>query len=212
MIKGIDVSHYQAGIDWTFVAADGIKFAYAKATDGSIGFDSEFNHHRQGAKDVGLLFGAYHFFRLEEDIVQQAAHFAKALGTVKGELPPMIDVEWDSRSKHYGQGTVMDVEALSRVKAMVALMISHGFNPGIYTNPWFWPSDNVVADGFEDMPLWVPNYHAKDVSEVKIPKPWKKINIWQYSESIKGYGVDKVDGNYFMGTEEELKAIAGASQ
>lgn len=210
MIKGIDVSHYQKGIDWKAVAADGAKFAFAKATDGALGFDGEFNSHRQGAKENGLIFGAYHFFRFEEDVAQQAAHFLRAIGDTRGELPPVVDVEWDKHSQHYGENKEMDAEAADRVWVFLAMLAhSIGGYPMIYTNPYFW-SPGKRASNFKDCTLWVPNYHAKDISGVKVPQPWSKINFWQYSESIKAYGVDKVDGNYFLGTKEELQKLVRA--
>lgn len=207
MVKGIDVSHYQKGIDWNAVAADGVKFAFAKATDGALGFDGEFNSHRQRAKENGLIFGSYHFFRFEEDLAEQARNFLKAVGDTKGELPPVIDVEWDKHSTHYGEGTMMDNEAADRVWAFLAIVThSLGFYPMIYTNPYFW-SPGKRSESFKPCPLWVPNYGAKDISGVKVPSPWSKIDFWQYSESIHAYGVDKVDGNWFMGDEAALRKL-----
>ncbi len=213
MIKGIDVSHYQAGIDWKAVAADGNKFAYLKCTDG-LNADPTFQGFRQAAKDVGLLVGGYHFFRFDLDPILQAQKLIKTMGEVQpGELPPCVDVEWDRQSKKYGEGTVMDSAALQAVSHFVAAFHTNGITLMVYTNAYFWPDDSrILEKEWAEFPLWIPNYHAKDITQVKIPKPWTAATFWQYSESIKGYGVDKVDGNYFMGTEEELKAIAGVSQ
>ena len=38
-LPGIDVSHYQGSIDWNKVAASGIKFVCAKATEGLTNVD-----------------------------------------------------------------------------------------------------------------------------------------------------------------------------
>ena len=34
-VRGVDVSHYQGNIDWDQLEAQGIQFAYIKATEGS---------------------------------------------------------------------------------------------------------------------------------------------------------------------------------
>src|SRR5919106_2541264 len=51
---GIDVSAHQDIIDWRRVAADGITFAYIKATEGGDFTDDRFEENWRGAQDTGL--------------------------------------------------------------------------------------------------------------------------------------------------------------
>lgn len=206
-IKGIDVSRWQKGIDWKAVAADGVQFAFLKATDGANGVDPEYQNHRKAAKAAGLLVGGYHYFRFEQDIPQQAVNFMRTLGDIRGELPPVVDVEWDRYSSHYSEGHTMDDEAADRVAVFISIL-AHSMRglPIIYTNYYFWNMGKRDSS-FENSPLWVPNYKAKTIAEVKIPQPWKRAAFWQYSESIKKYGVDAVDGDWFLGSMAELKAM-----
>jgi lysozyme len=63
VIKGIDVSGHQDRVDWTRVKADGVKFAYIKATEG-VGFvDPRFGAFAAGAQAAGIPHGFYHFAR-----------------------------------------------------------------------------------------------------------------------------------------------------
>lgn len=204
-VLGIDVSHYQAGIDWSAVASAGYKFAFAKCSDG-LSADPTFQTFRTQAKAAGLLFGGYHFFRFDIDPVLQAQKaFATSGGGLSGELPFFLDVEWDKQSQKYGEGTVMDDVAADEVySCLKALRNLMGECVGIYTNPWFW--NPGVYDSWSAYPLWVPAYNTT-IDKVKIPPPWTSMSFWQYSESIALGGVTNVDGNYFLGSINQLKAL-----
>lgn len=44
-IRGIDVSHHQGQVNWSAIAADGIHFAYVKASEGESFRDPRFADH-----------------------------------------------------------------------------------------------------------------------------------------------------------------------
>jgi lysozyme len=60
-VQGIDVSRWQGKIDWASVAAAGKQFAFIKATEGGDHIDPRFLENWHGAKQAGLVRGAYHF-------------------------------------------------------------------------------------------------------------------------------------------------------
>ena len=95
MLKGIDVSHYQSNILWDKVKADGVTFAWAKATQGVGGHDERWTEgRRKEAAAAGVRLGAYHFADLGQDPIANAKNFATAIGSLQpGELLPMVDVE-----------------------------------------------------------------------------------------------------------------------
>ena len=62
-LPGIDVSHHQNAIDWTQVAASGVRFAIAKASEGTGYIDPLYSTNRAEAMAAGIVFGAYHFAR-----------------------------------------------------------------------------------------------------------------------------------------------------
>jgi lysozyme len=93
-VNGIDVFHNNGTIDWENVAAAGVSFAFAKATEGETFRDPKFNANYTEMKNNGIIRGAYHFFRPNKDGRKQAENFLKlvqALGP--GDLPPSLDVE-----------------------------------------------------------------------------------------------------------------------
>ena len=71
-VRGVDVSSYQGVVDWPVLAGQDVDFAYVKATEGSGFVDDRFAENLQGARDAGLLVGAYHFFSFESPGRSQA--------------------------------------------------------------------------------------------------------------------------------------------
>ncbi|KAF8437086.1 glycoside hydrolase superfamily [Boletus edulis BED1] len=58
--QGIDISAHQADIDWMAVENSGVEFVYIKATEGTTYKSSAFDSQYTGAKNAGLIRGAYH--------------------------------------------------------------------------------------------------------------------------------------------------------
>ncbi|WP_419873938.1 glycoside hydrolase family 25 protein [Candidatus Pristimantibacillus sp. PTI5] len=75
-VKGLDVSHYQGYVDWkTVTETEKYQFVYMKATEGNDFTDDTFMQNWEGAKENGILTGAYHFFSARSTGEQQADHF-----------------------------------------------------------------------------------------------------------------------------------------
>src|SRR5699024_1928048 len=53
-VMGIDVSSHQREVDWPQVSADGVGFAYLKATEGAGFTDSHFRRNWDGARAAGI--------------------------------------------------------------------------------------------------------------------------------------------------------------
>ena len=95
-LLGIDVSHYQGDVNWFAVAGGGVKFAFAKATEGNTWVDTRFTQNWSRIQEVGLVRGAYHFGRPGRDAETQAVHFASVVGPLGfNDLPPVLDIEED---------------------------------------------------------------------------------------------------------------------
>jgi lysozyme len=90
---GIDVSHHQGIILWSKVAADGISFAYIKATEGGDFIDPQFAMNWAEAAAAGVDRGAYHFFTLCTPGMEQARNFLEVVKPSADALPPAVDLE-----------------------------------------------------------------------------------------------------------------------
>lgn len=190
-LQGIDVSHYQGQVDWSAVAAAGIAFAFAKATDGITYTDPDFQANWQGMRAAGLARGAYHFYETGDDPVAQAGHFVATVGALDaGDLPPVVDIE-SSNGDYEGRGVAANLQVwLNAVEQAL------GRTPMIYTNLSFWNND-VSAD-FGRYPLWIAEY---GVAAPTLPTGWNAWTFWQYSQQGSVGGVaGEVDQDVYAGT------------
>jgi lysozyme len=212
-VPGIDVSYWDAGIDWPKVRATGQRFVFVKATEGDSYADPTFDDNWRGAKPSGLLRGAYHFFRSNVDPKKQATKFINYVKSMNddGELPPVLDLETpDGQTKD---------KIISRAKAWLDLVeAAFGKKPIIYSGQFFLQDNLSEAGGgppawTKDYPLWIAQYPNTYVegSQPFLPRGWFKWTFWQYSEKGTVNGINaKADLNLFNGTLEELYRFSGA--
>ncbi|MGP0579792.1 GH25 family lysozyme [Paenibacillus peoriae] len=204
--RGIDVSRYQGKIDWEAVKADGISFAFIKASQGQRYVDPTFTTNAKGARAAGVLLGAYHFLDATsvEAAKAEARHFAEVLEQVGGgktlDLPPVMDYENNPGNL---SKTLISAVALAFLLELERLT---GRKPIIYTGNAFAANFNASLGGY---PLWIARY-----SDTRVPSDtvtWKRWDIWQYSDSGKVAGIKgNVDLNEFDGTADQLRKRFGA--
>src|SRR4051812_25122838 len=82
-VQGMDVSAYETSIDWPTAKAAGIDFAFIRATDGTQYLDPQFATYWAGARDAGVIRGAYQFFRPAEDPIAQADLLLATIGPLQ---------------------------------------------------------------------------------------------------------------------------------
>ncbi len=213
-VPGIDVSYWNAGIDWPKVRATGQRYVFVKATESDYYRDPTFGNNWSGAKSAGLLRGAYHFYRCNVDAKKQADTFINYVKSFNdnGELPPALDLETNDGQKK--EKIIPAVKIwLDRVEA------AFGKKPVIYSGQYFLQDYLSEAGGgppawAKDYPLWLAQYPNQYTPGMQpfLPTGWFKWTIWQYSKrgSVNGINAD-VDLDLFNGTLEELYKFAGAT-
>ena len=105
-ILGIDVSHHQGNINWQLVANDGKVFAFCKATEGRTYQDPNFSTYMTNGINAGVIMGAYHFARPDNNTaIQDADNFITHASNYIGDgfLPPVLDLEDPNSSTHLDQ-------------------------------------------------------------------------------------------------------------
>ena len=211
-VPGIDVSYWNAGIDWPKVRAAGQRFVFAKASEGDSYSDPTFDDNWRGAKSAGLLRGAYHFFHNNMDAKKQANRFIDYVKSMSddGELPPVLDLETND-------GQTKD-KIISRVKTWLDIVES-AFNrrPILYSRAYFLQDYFSEVGGgpptwAREYPLWLaqyPNVYLEG-SQPALPRGWFQWTFWQYSQTGRVNGINaKVDLNVFNGSLEQLYRFAG---
>ncbi len=179
-VQGVDVSEYQGRVDWDALAAQDVRFAYIRATEGSGHVDVRFADNWAGAAQAGVRAGAYHFFSFDSPAETQAANFIAAVPVTENALPPAIDVELygvHRRNPPPRETVTAAVRALSD-----ALEARYGVTPVLYVTRRSYEL-YVRGAGF-DNPLWV--------RDVYLPPLWAGGNwlIWQYSDRGRLAGYD----------------------
>ncbi len=191
IIHGIDVSKHQSYIYWNAVKQMKINditidFVFIKATEGIATKDAMFKKNWQESKQYNITHGAYHYFLASKDGKLQAQHFIKNIDLVKGDLPPVVDIE-----KDFG---VNNKILKTRLKdCLNQLQNKYGIKPILYSYADFY--NNFLGEEFDDYPLWIAHY--TDDKKPDISRNWL---FWQHSETGRVNGItEKVDFNVFAG-------------
>ena len=201
-VRGVDVSSYQGSIDWPVLAGQDVDFAYVKATEGSTFVDDTFETNLQGARDAGVLVGAYHFFSFESPGRTQAENVIATVPADRALLPVAIDVE------HYGAYVRNPPDAATvraELRVLVATLREHyGVEPVIYATEVAYR--RYVAGEFSGSPLWIRAVYLPP--RVSDGRDWA---FWQYShrDRLEGYDGEEsfIDMNVFRGDLAELQGL-----
>ena len=193
------MSKYQGEIDWDAVAADGVRFAFIRVSDGVDYLDDSFYQNWEEAGRVGLIRGAYQYFRSGDDVAAQAQILLERMGELgPGILPPVIDIEnLDNGSEALLWASVLEwIDIIEQAT---------GVKPILYTYPYFWQTHST--DGpWSDHLLWIANY---DVNCPDVPDDWDNWTFFQYSQTGSVPGINGNVDLIINGSYAELEALAG---
>jgi GH25 family lysozyme M1 (1,4-beta-N-acetylmuramidase) len=211
-VGGTDVSHHDGTIDWAQAAANGVRFGWAKATEGLHFVDDQYATNHQAAKDNGVYIGAYTFGRPDQGLdtgKAQADYLADHAQYVNDgkTLPLQLDIEWPWWTTSapiypcYGLTPAQMVAWLhdftDEIKART------GRDAAIYTNPNWWNPCTGNSTDFAADPLETSNYSG---SPGTLPAGWTRFTAWQYagsSSTLPG------SPTVFNGNLDDLAAFAG---
>lgn len=190
-ILGVDVSSHQGNIDWAKVAKTDVAFAmvrvgYRGYVVGDIREDTMWKTNMQGARENGLMLGAYFFSQAisVEEALEEAEFVLSLLDGMELEMPIVFDWEpiGDSaRTAH------MDAETLNAcAKAFCNTMENAGYDAMVYFNI------DLSTRLLDLTQMQEAGYHfwlAMYTDRMTFPH---KIDMWQYSD---GGMVSGIDGN-----------------
>ncbi len=183
--QGIDVSHHQGAIDWAALPAQGVDFAYIKASEGGDFRDRRFAGNWAGAQAAGIRCGAYHFFTLCRGGAEQAANFIAAVPAEADALPPAVDLEYMGNCDRPLSIDQFHAELASYLR----LVEAHYRQPALlYLTEEFDAAYHVSAR--VDRPLWLRNLVFEPGFGAR---PWR---LWQVSSFRRLRGINgRVDWN-----------------
>ena len=195
---GIDVSEYQGKISWSYV--DTIEnqyplhFVFIRATAGNDAVDRRFKRNWEGAKKNKMIRGAYHYYRPNENSLEQAELFIKTVRLQKGDLPPVLDIEKLPKN----QSMTNLKKGLRRW--LQAIENHYKVKPIIYTGEKYY--DDFLKEEFSDYLFWIANYNFY---REEIQGDWL---FWQFTERADVPGIEgNVDVNIYNGDLQQLQFI-----
>ncbi|MCI2418126.1 lysozyme [Saccharopolyspora sp. K220] len=206
--EGIDVSNHNGSIDWSKVAADGKKFTFVLATDGTSFSNPRYSEQYHGAKGAGLIAGAYHFARPSSSSAEVQAERFLNLADYQNDgktLPPVLDLEVDPNSGGCYGLSVDDMHLWTKtfndkVKERT------GKDAIIYANPSFWRQCMGGTDTFGGHALWLASY---GVDNPTVPNGFNDWDFWQYTDQGQVAGISgSTDLNQYREGIERLKQMA----
>lgn len=188
-LQGIDISHHQGAIDWAALPAQGVDFAYLKATEGGDFTDPDFTANWDAAGRAGISRGAYHFFTLCRPGAEQADNFIASVPVMPGALPPAIDLEFMGNCTT--RPAIADVKG--ELRAFLARVAAHYGQPAVlYLTEEF--DDAYHVSAAIDRPLWLRSL----VLEPRFGA--RRWTIWQASNFRMLDGIEgRVDWNVMRG-------------
>ncbi|MBF4517562.1 glycoside hydrolase family 25 protein [Flavobacterium sp. ANB] len=197
-VIGIDVSEFQGTVDWDDVEIleekYPVKFVFIRATAGNDRVDRQFKHNWEGAKENKIMRGAYHYYRPNENSIEQANLFIKTVKLQKGDLPPVLDIEKLPKNQSLDSLKKGLKRWLTKVEA------HYQVRPIIYTGERYY--SDFLKEEFGEYLFWIANYNFY---REKIEDDWL---FWQFTEKASLPGVEhRVDVNIYNGDLEQLQFI-----
>lgn len=208
MMNGIDISHWQHGLNLSKIKCD---FVIVKATEGVNFLDSCFDDFMRQAESLGKCMGFYHFARPDKNSAKAEAkffynntakYFGKAIPILDWETGKLSDVAWVK-------------EWLDEIYSMT------GIRPMLYTSESVVKSYDWSSVANANYGLWIAkykdhkidrNYDMTNAGKEPVVKWWKFYAMWQWTSSgrLDGYS-GNLDCDIFFGSKEAWNKYAGKS-
>ncbi|MCR5322341.1 MAG: hypothetical protein K6E85_03600 [Lachnospiraceae bacterium] len=186
-IRGIDVSKYQANINWKKVAEAGVEFAiirmgYRGMNEGTLELDPYFDKNVQNALANNIKVGIYFFSQAitEKEAREEADFVLKAIGKYKIEYPVIFDTERVTTYNARANGLNMETRT-TLCRVFCEKIREAGYTPMIYANTKYMVM-GIDQTKLTDIDKWFAVY----TDNITYPYDFQML---QYSESGSVPGV-----------------------
>lgn len=207
-VWGVDVSHWNpAPVDFQRMRdLYHLDFAMIKGADGTI-TTRNFREHVAAANAAEIPWGMY-VWLYPNNKVSIAAQ-VQAWRALEVELaPPMgvfIDCEWTTFAGAPANPLTADLRM-----AHDKYFVLSGTHATTYTAKGY-ADTNLKGFDWSREPLWIANYSATSPA---LPIGATTYQFWQFTSTLDGWTLDptgnqKLDGNYFNGTQAEFATKYG---
>ena len=173
---GIDVSHHQGDIDWAAVKAAGVDFVMVRlgyrsqAAEGTLKTDRYVLQNLTGAREAGLLVGAYFYSQAVNpaEAVAEAQYALSILDGFRLDLPLAYDWEQEERTAQ------VSVRALTlSTLAFCNTVEKAGYQAMVYFNSY--QARNLAdMNRLQKYPWWLAMYDVGNEFPCR-------FDVWQYT-------------------------------
>ena len=189
-VVGFDVSQYQGTIQWDEIRkiedTFQLQFVFVRATAGKNKVDNTFKENWKQAKTHRFIRGAYHYYRPNENSIQQAENFIHTVKLEPGDFPPVLDIEQLPKKQSLDSLKVGLKRWLTKVEK------HYKVKPIIYSGESYYT--DFLKKEFSDYHFWIANYNFWR------NQPDSHWLLWQFTEKAKVSGINgTVDINVFNG-------------
>ena len=193
----IDVSEFQASINWPQVVSSGLALSVIRVQSGSSHIDETYTVNIPNAISAGANYAVYAYFSAlnAADAEVEATDFYNransAIGSGKRPRFWMIDVEANSVTS----GTLSEA-VTAYMNKLNALGIPDN-KIVIYVSNALYPSINTSRTQ-----IWIPSYGINDGTVANATKPLYPYDLWQYTSVGR---ISGISGNVDMSTEPSAR-------
>lgn len=212
-VRGLDVSEAQGLIDFDKLPS-WVRFLIVKVSEGESYKDPQRVRNLSEARARGLHVFVYAFLRTSQDVTQQLANLASAVGDISPSFV-FVDFETIADGMTPRQGVAKLVEMCRGVRAQFG-------RGGVYSYPFFCSGEMAKALAAPEaaelalMTYWSADYRGGEVP----PETWRpfcppvfgRATFVQTSGDKSSFvpGINgHVDHDYFEGSEDELNTFLG---
>ena len=193
-VRGIDVSAHQKEIDWSRVAASGMRFAMIRAGyrgyyKGALTKDDYFDANMQGALANGMEVGVYFFSQaLTPAEAEEEAYLV--LDWIKDyDVTYPVVFDWEEQDHDDSRTQGCDGNTVTACALAFCKVIEDaGYLPMTYGSPSKVYRGGLALEYLQNYPFWLAHYTTNTA-----PTSFRyRYNIWQYSSKGR---VDGINGN-----------------
>ncbi|MEI9926622.1 MAG: GH25 family lysozyme [Sphingomonas sp.] len=177
--QGIDVAAAQGAINWWAVKADGVSFAYARATIGAAERDARFAENWRALFETGIPRGAIHVFSLCQLAADQAGNFVATVPRSPDQLSLAVELDF---APDCAARPARDV-VIGEIGRFLTAVETHTGKPALLKisrafEAYYRISESIPRPLWSVQPFFPPGY---------FDKPW---SMWQASSfrRIEGVG------------------------
>ncbi|MEI6346483.1 MAG: GH25 family lysozyme [Bacteroidota bacterium] len=193
-VWGLDISHHNVKIDWFKLIVTKPNFVFIKSTEGSTLKDEQYDSNWVYLKRHRILRGAYHFFSYKSTGELQAQYYISNVKLSKGDLPPVLDVEYSKKMPSAKKVTKQIIKWLTLVEK------HYNVKPIIYCS-WRYYKKYLKGKIGTDYPLWICDYRG-------VPDSSTNWVFWQHTDKFKVPGINiSFDRNVYRYDSLRLKKL-----